>query len=242
MDEKKSNFDSLFSFIKNIGVKDEFREDEGEKKPPESSPALKNNPVVSSQGTIKKPTEKENITSSSSSNQPTSGEIAEMHNKMIEYITKINEDGIDFFEIFEAAQAMGGITPANLKQAFVILKIASGNTLTVESVLKSARRYKQELSDLVEENISSKTRDRELLVSNQNNEKLSLNNDVVRLSEEITKLTEELSQKRSSLQLIETKYTPDINSIDRKISAAELGKKEVFLKMDQAIEGIKSIK
>lgn len=223
--EEKSNFNAIFDFIKNIGVKEEFREkNESEIK----QPVLKYQEIPQAQ-------------SPTSNFIPEDKDVFEMNNKLIEYIRKINEDGIDFFEVWESSQAMGG-TEENLKQAFMILKIASGNTLTVEKVIDSANRYKSKLNSLVENNVLEKKSMCDSLISNQNNEKISLQKDIERITNELERLNAELASKKNTLQNIDLDYSPKINSIKKQILVAESGLKNIIEKIDKTIFEINKIK
>lgn len=216
------------NFFKNFGLKDEFKEQ-----------ALKEQPIIENTG---KSFPKGNIQEIFSKEQPLQSEVLIIQNKLFDYIKTINEDGIDFFEVFESAQTMGGLTEANLKQAFIFMKIASGNTLTLENVITSGERYKTKLSDLVNTNINEKINLKNSLISNQATEKLKLNQEISDLSKQIKKLTEDLASKEKVLLSIESKYTPEINSIERQITAAESGKFEIINKFEQALTNIKTIK
>lgn len=223
MEKEKSNFDAIFGFIKNMGVKEEFKEKIKEEEQKITNVLKYSEPQTSLQQPI--------INNSDST---------EMTNKLIEYIRTINEDGIDFFEVWESTQIMGG-TKENLKQAFTILKVASGNQLTVDKVISSATRYKTKLNELVSGNIYEKKKTRDSLLENQSNEKISLEKNIEELTKNIEKLNLELSTKKSVLQNIDSKYTPEINSINKQISIAETCLNAIIEKINNTIENIKTI-
>ena len=124
----------------------------------------------------------------------------------------------------------------------MILKIASGNTLTVEKVIDSANRYKSKLNSLVENNVIEKKSMCDLLISNQNNENISLQKDIERITNEIEKLSAELASKKSTLQNIDLDYSPKISSIKKQILVAESGLKNIIEKIDQTIVSINKIR
>jgi hypothetical protein len=152
----------------------------------------------------------------------------DMIKKVYSLLGSINKPGIDFMELWDAVEAMGGTTPQNINNAFVALKIASGNTLSKQLLLSSGNEYGNELKRKLELDINEKVEQKNTLLYEKKERKESLTSEIQQLTDQMQKLQATLLQKQNELNQIETTYLPRVHDIDTKILGGENAVKTVY--------------
>ena len=174
--------------------------------------------------------------------QPTGSDVEAMITKIHNALEAMNQAGIDFLEIWNAAETMGGITEQNLTSAFTILNIGAGNTLTIPGVVDSGNYYINGLKNQIENGIELKRAEKEKLVSNQKNENKSLNEEINNLVTEIDSLGKQLAEKRQKLSLLDSVYVKPLADIDQKINVGATALGQVISQLQLAINILGKIK
>jgi hypothetical protein len=137
--------------------------------------------------------------------------------KMFDYVASLNKEGIDFFELWNALEEGGEITLPAVKSTFKILRVGSGNKLTVQNILDTGSYYKTELEKMVNQGLAQKENDKGNLLQERDSEKSRLEEEVTSLEQEIAKKQNELKEKRASLSQIDDKYAGQVQELEQKI-------------------------
>jgi hypothetical protein len=163
----------------------------------------------------------------------------EMVEKVYALLDSINKPGIDFLELWDAVEAMGGMSPQNVNNAYVALKIASAGALTKERLLATGGEYEEELKRKLEIDVNEKVRQKNTLMYEKNDRKERLSNEVVDLNAQIQKLQALLIEKQNELNQIEATYLPKLQEIEGKIMGGENAVKIVYGEMQKLLTIIK---
>jgi hypothetical protein len=174
--------------------------------------------------------------------QQSSTDVEAMIAKIIAAFEAMNQPGIDFLEIWNAAETMGGINEQNLTAAYKILNIGAGNTLTTPGIVDSGNYYVSGLRNQIESGIEQKKAEREKLVKQQRQENESLVNEVNGLVTEIDRLGKELLEKRQKLSVLDSTYVKPLSDIDQKINVGSAALGQVINKLQNAINILGQIK
>ena len=144
----------------------------------------------------------------------------EMVQKIYSLLEKINKEGIDFFEVWDATEQMdGGITPSNIKNAFIALRAASGGKLTKDYVLETAQYYKEQIQTVLDADVKQKKTEKQQLSQKLSSEKAELQKEVDDYTKQIQSLTKQKEVAEQTLSEIDDKYQPQIQKIDQRITS-----------------------
>src|SRR6185436_8109970 len=139
-DTENSGFGGILKGLKKLAFKDEYLESEKTS----TNTDFETNKVSNNQAPV------QNYVANAPSTQSAPADVEGMIKKIYGVLEKKNQPGIDFLELWNSAEAMGGATPQNLQNSFKALKIATGNTLTIKALVDSGEFYKKELESLIE--------------------------------------------------------------------------------------------
>ena len=143
----------------------------------------------------------------------------EMLDSIYKLLEQLNKDGIDMFEVWDAAEQMGGITDTNVKMAFIACKSASAGKLTKEYVVETAQYYRQKIQETLDANAAAKKTEKKNMVAELNSKKENLQAQVTDFENQISQLIAKKEQAESSLSKIDSAYTPKIQKIEQVISS-----------------------
>ncbi|RYD97725.1 MAG: hypothetical protein EOP54_09970 [Sphingobacteriales bacterium] len=152
----------------------------------------------------------------------------ELVQKIYQLFESINKPGVDFFELWNAAEKMGGPTPVNIQNAFTALSILG---LSKELALKTGRDYLQEMDQKIKADVQSKQQEKDHLVLQLQQEKASLKSKEAELEQQIFNLQKALQDTKAQLTQVDSKYTKPIFILDDKmrvgVSALAIVRKEI---------------
>lgn len=206
MANEKSKFDGIFSKLGKLVFTEEYISEN-------TSPDAEKNeaPVM--------PTTTVNTASTATAAPVYAGTPKqEMIDKVHSLVASINKPGIDFFELWNAAEAMGSISDSTVSNAFVALKIASGNTLTKANILSTGESYCSELKSALDGDVNEKIKTKNKILEAKNNSRSSLSNEITELNNKIVELQNTLKEKNTKLQNIDADFDPKLAEIDEKIN------------------------
>jgi hypothetical protein len=227
-DEKEKGFGGIFSGLKKMIFTEDYIE------------STQNvNTTIKSNSFGEDPRSSNSAAAINTNTSITSNVVApkEMVEKIYGLLENINKPGIDFFELWNAAEAMGGINATNIQNAFTTLKVLG---LTKETLLSSGNGYVQELQEKINADIKSKQDDKNNMLLLQKNEKTQLQADKGNLEKQIQDLNKALSETNSKLGNIESKFAPQISAIETKIQVGSTALNMVTSEMKTVLETIKS--
>lgn len=152
----------------------------------------------------------------------------ELIQKIYQLFESINKPGVDFFELWNAAEKMGGPTPVNIQNAYTTLSILG---LSKEMAMKTGREYLQEIDQKIKADVQSKQQEKDHLVLQLQQEKASLQSKESELEKQILNLQKALQDTKAQLTQVDSKYTKPIFILDDKmrvgLSALAIVTKEI---------------
>jgi len=161
-------------------------------------------------------------------------DLKEMKGKVLDLLEKLNENGLDFFEVWNAAAAMGTIDAVSIKAAFTSLKYVD-KSLTKEKLLSSARNYAVKIQEVIDQDVAQKQHQKQTVQNSLVNEKQLLEKEMGGLETKIKELQNQLSLKQQSYTELDGKYEDQLQDIDQKISVGRAAVHEVVDDIQKAI-------
>lgn len=146
--------------------------------------------------------------------------------KVLGILERLNEQGLDFFEVWNAAAAMGKVDENTLKAAYTSLKYVD-SSLTKEKLKTTGTNYANKLKETIAKETQQKEAEIQKVEQDREFEKTTLNNEIKTLTDSISKLQDDLQKKQVALAQINTKYEPKLKEIEQKISIGNAAVNEV---------------
>jgi hypothetical protein len=162
-----------------------------------------------------------------STTMPDEAAITDMKHNVYALLENINQNGVDFFEVWNAAKEMGGASPANIKAAFTSLRFAD-RTLSKESLVRSGRDYIQALQTVIETESAKRLQEKISLEKQREETRKRLDQDISRIEEEINALQRKLVGLQAERQGIDADFDPRIQAIETKINTGRKAVDEVL--------------
>lgn len=178
-----------------------------------------------------------NLTQNTSDLPPT--DVKQMKLKVLEILERINEPGLDFFEVWNAAAEMGSVNAGSIKAAFTSLKYVD-KTLDKDKLVRTGESYAAELQKVIDKESNQKQLQKESIEQNQVAEKASLTAEIQRLEQNMEELRERLSARQKELKEINNKYEPQLKDIDAKIAVGKTAVAEVITDIKNALNIIQT--
>lgn len=223
----KSSFGLLRS-LKNLIFENSEESSNAELKLPESKQP--DNEIKAPADVTKNP--QTNLTQNTSGLPAT--DVKQMKVKVLEILEKINEPGLDFFEVWNAAAEMGSVNASSIKAAFTSLKYVD-KTLDKNKLINSAERYTSELQKIIDKETTQKQQQKQDIEQSLIREKASLSDEITAIEKNIEELREKLNTKQKDLKEINNKYEPQLRDIDSKIAIGNTAVAEVVADIKNAI-------
>jgi hypothetical protein len=223
-DENKKGFSGIFSGLKKMVFTEDYLENANPKQNnPSNKHAEATLPVHTSLNT--------------SGIITTNVASEDMVQKIYSLLETMNKPGIDFFELWNAAEAMGGVNVTNLQNAFTTLKVLG---LDKSTVLNTGEAYCSELQSKLNADIQKKRDERESMNTALQNEKQQLQRDKQDLENKIQLLSIELSETTTKLNEVDAKYAPQIQSVETKIQSGVSALNVVVAEIKAVLETMKA--
>ncbi|KIO75133.1 hypothetical protein TH53_22180 [Pedobacter lusitanus] len=178
-----------------------------------------------------------NLTQNTSSLPVT--DVKQMKLKVLEILERINEPGLDFFEVWNAAAEMGSVNAGSVKAAFTSLKYVD-KTLDKDKLIRTGQNYATELQKVIDKETSQKQQQKESIEQNQVAEKANLTAEIQKIEQSIEELREKLGSRQKELKEINNKYEPQLQDIDAKIALGNTAVAEVIADIKNALNIIQT--
>jgi len=166
-------------------------------------------------------------------------DVKQMKVKVLEILERLNEPGLDFFEVWNAAAQMGSVDASSIKAAYTSLKYVD-KTLDKEKLVTSARKYADSLKTIIDKESSQKQLQKQSIEQNQVSEKANLIIEIESIERNIEQLQQQLNAKQKELKNINSKYEPQLKDIDHKIAIGNTAVTEVINDINTAISIIET--
>ncbi|MBB6272682.1 hypothetical protein HDF26_003139 [Pedobacter cryoconitis] len=178
-----------------------------------------------------------NLTQNTSALPP--ADVKQMKVKVLEILERINEPGMDFFEVWNAAAEMGSVNAGSIKAAFTSLKYVD-KTLDKDKLVRTGQDYITELQKVIDKETSQKQLQKDSIEQNLIAEKANLTAEIQRLEQNIDELREKLNSRQKELKEINSKYEPQLQDIDAKITIGNTAVAEVITDIKNALNIIET--
>lgn len=152
--------------------------------------------------------------------------------KAYQLLESINQPGVDFLEVWNAAAENGGVS--GLKAAFNALKYAD-KSLTREKVLSTGRYYTDALQKALDADLQKKAAQQKALEDEKATQRQSLGKEVSALEEQISGLQNTLSQKRSALAELDNSYEPRLRELEGKMASGKTTIEALLRQMQEVL-------
>lgn len=222
-DEKTSKFSGIFSGLKKMVFTEDYLEND-------KTEPIKETKTAPAPATFKS---EPNTTGIITTNVAS----AEMVQKVYGLLQNINKPGVDFFELWNAAEAMGGITVTNLQNAFTTLKVLGLDKITV---INTGEAYCTELQDKLNVDIQKKKDEKESLSLSLQKEKQELQRDKQDMENKIRLLSAQLDETTTKLNEVDSKYSPQIQNIESRIQTGVSALNVVVSEIKKVLETVKA--
>lgn len=164
-------------------------------------------------------------------------DLKEMKLKVYAILEKLNEQGVDFFEVWNAAAAMGKVEENTLKAAYTSLKFVD-SSLTKDKLVVTGTNYANKLKETIAKESEQKQADMKKTEQDRTMEIANLNTEIKTITENIAKLQDDLQKKQLALAQINEKYEPRIKDIEQKIKIGNAAVDEVVTEINTALRMI----
>jgi hypothetical protein len=164
-------------------------------------------------------------------------DLKEMKLKVYAILEKLNEQGVDFFEVWNAAAAMGKVEENTLKAAYTSLKFVD-SSLTKDKLVVTGTNYANKLKETIAKESEQKQADKKKTEQDRTMEIANLNTEIKTITENIAKLQYDLQKKQLALGQINEKYEPRIKDIEQKIKIGNAAVDEVVTEINTALRMI----
>jgi predicted nucleic acid-binding Zn-ribbon protein len=141
---------------------------------------------------------------------------ADIRQKILQLLDARNKQGIDFLEVWRAAQDMGGVSATNVKMAFTSLKHADPQ-LNKDRLVQTATAYITELETAFAQESAKREAERQALMQQRAQAQASLQNTIADLEKQIALLEQTLEAKKKEWQQLQKDHDPSLDSLDAKI-------------------------
>ncbi|QIL42435.1 hypothetical protein G7074_26140 [Pedobacter sp. HDW13] len=166
-------------------------------------------------------------------------DVKQMKVKVLGILEKMNEPGLDFFEVWNAAAEMGSIDASTIKAAYTSLKYVEKD-LNKQKLLTTGRSYATELKKVIEQESSQKQQQKQNLENSLIDEKNDLINEIKTIEQNIADLKAKLQNKEQDLKNLNVKYDPQLKDIDQKIALGNAAVNEVIADIEKALSIIET--
>ncbi|MCS4167019.1 hypothetical protein HS960_24145 [Sphingobacterium paramultivorum] len=164
-------------------------------------------------------------------------DLKEMKLKVYAILEKLNEQGVDFFEVWNAAAAMGKVEENTLKAAYTSLKFVD-SSLTKDKLVATGTNYANKLKETIAKESEQKQAEKKKTEQDRTMEIANLNTEIKTITENIAKLQDDLQKKQVALEQINEKYEPRIKDIEQKINIGNAAVDEVVTEINTALQMI----
>jgi hypothetical protein len=137
--------------------------------------------------------------------------------------TKLNQPGYDFFEFFKAVSKSGIDNPQVYEMALEMGQAMDSN-VSKQSLLSQADYYITELTKVYNGFNSEGQSKKSELVTRKSSESQSLTAEISSLKQQLESIQTQIQTKQFTLNEIDTKYQPDIDQVEQKLSANDVVK------------------
>ncbi len=164
-------------------------------------------------------------------------DLKEMKLKVYAILEKLNEQGVDFFEVWNAAAAMGKVEENTLKAAYTSLKFVD-SSLSKDKLLATGTNYANKLKETIAKESEQKEAEKKRTEQDRTMEIANLNTEIKTITENIAKLQDDLQKKQLALGQVNEKYEPRIKDIEQKINIGNAAVDEVVTEINTALQMI----
>lgn len=164
----------------------------------------------------------------------------EVLNIYVSGLESLNQDGVEFYEVLKAVEAVDINNPMAYKMALQTLQTID-KTFTKDKALSTSQFYLDSVVKAHQEFQKNGVDKREKLMLEKSAETQTLTKEVSEIEAQIQQLTQSLSTKKIELSTIDTKYQEPLSKVEGKLQANDMAKESVLNKLQTVIQNLKTI-
>jgi len=157
--------------------------------------------------------------------------------KVYQLLENMNKQGIDFFEVWNAATEMGGATATNIKAAYTSLRFAD-KSLNKAKMLESGTYYMTNLQNVLKTETQKRLDEKSKIEKEKEQVAGNLAAEITSIEQQLTALQDKLAAKKQERDTINEKYEPTIADINHRISSGQQSVNSVVTEMQQVMDVI----
>ena len=183
-----------------------------------------------------------NFSFSPTTSTPSIGGVSEEYlSKAVEVYQKgfdsLNQPGYDFYEFYQSVNSIGVTNQQGYPMAFTMIKTID-KTITKDKLLSQSEFYITEIEKQFNNLVSSGSLKKQQLIDNKNHENQSMSSDLDLMKQQLEQLKVQIEDRQNKLNLIDSKYQPQLDEIDGKLRANELAKNQLLNSIELVKQGI----
>ncbi|MFT4061870.1 MAG: hypothetical protein QM642_05875 [Edaphocola sp.] len=154
--------------------------------------------------------------------------------RAFEMLESINQPGIDFMEVWNAAEENGGVNAANLRMAFTALRHADKN-LSKERIIETGNYYKTTLQKALDDDIAKKRTELQRINEQKQQTRSTLSQTVEDTKKKIAGLQQLLVEKTNELNELDNTSEPKLKALNQRITLGQQAIGDVLRKMNDTL-------
>lgn len=159
---------------------------------------------------------------------------AEIQRKILQLLDARNKQGIDFLEVWRAAQDMGGVSAVNIRAAFTSLRHADP-TITREKLVQTAKAYVTELETAFAQESAKREAEKQAILTQKEQTARNLQGTIQHLEQQIATLQQTLDEKKKAWQEIQQDADPGLHQLEAKIRYGREAMDTVIADINQVV-------
>lgn len=149
----------------------------------------------------------------------------------------LNQEGYDFYEFYKSIIQFDVNNPATYTMAFGMAQ-AINKGITKDFLIQKSEYYVTEITKVYNDYVSAGNGKKQQLLATKSNETTQLSNDLQQLRQQLASLQTLIETKQNELNLIDSKYQPQLNEIDCKLMANDVAKNKILGSITTVKQGL----
>jgi hypothetical protein len=139
----------------------------------------------------------------------------------------LNQSGYDFYEFYQAVKQTGIDNPQIYVMAFTMGQTMD-KSITKDKLYQQANFYIDEINKVHNDYVMKGSEKKAQITTQRTSESQNLTNELAMMEQQMEALKVQIQDRRNKLNLVDSKYNPQISEIESKLSANDSAKNEVI--------------
>lgn len=149
----------------------------------------------------------------------------------------LNQPGYDFYEYYQSVKQAGIDNPQIYVMAFTMGQ-AMEKTISKDKLTQQADYYINEINKVYNDYVMKGGEKKNQIIAQKNSESQNLANELSLMEQQLEALKVQIQDRQAKLNMVDSKFNPQISEIDSKLSANDSAKNEVINSIQLVKNGI----